>query len=239
MSGHSKWAKIHRQKSVSDAKKGVVFTRLGNAITIAARLGGGDAEMNFKLKLAIDKAKAANMPKENIERAIRRGTGEDAEKKIEEVTYEGFGPGGAAFVISCYTDSRNRTASTLKHLFSEHGGALGAPNSVLWQFESRGTLGIQNASLSEQQELELIDQGVVDIEKEGNTITLSCLPQNTEKIKKYLESLGISTEFAEIELVPKNTVGLSDEKSREKLERFIAELESYDEVNNYYTNAKF
>ena len=135
MSGHSKWAKIHRQKAVTDAKKGTVFTKHANIITIAARAGGGDPEMNFKLKLAIEKAKQANMPKDNIDRAIARGTGENDDKKIEEVAYEGFGPGGVAFIIECLTDNRNRTSANIKHIFSLYGGSLGSPNSVLWQFE--------------------------------------------------------------------------------------------------------
>src|SRR3989338_6576729 len=122
MSGHSRWAQIHRQKGVADTKRGALFTRMGNAVTIAAKTGGGNPETNFRLRLAIDQAKAVNMPKDNIERAIKRGTGELAGGKIEEITYEGFGPGGIAVIVTCLTDNRNRTAAAMKHLFAEHGG---------------------------------------------------------------------------------------------------------------------
>lgn len=237
MSGHSKWAKIHRQKAVSDAKRGGVFTKLTNAITVAARIGGGNIEMNFRLKLAIDKAKAHNMPKENIERAIRRGTGEDLKWAMEQILYEGFGPGGAAFVVECFSDNRNRTSALLKHIFAEHGGNLSAPNAVLWQFDLKGAVGLQH--LDEVLELELIDQGVIDIQKEDNIATLYCEPKNLQKIKQYLETQNISTTFVELEYIPKTPLAITDPKIKEKIEKFTTALEELEEVNEYYTNARY
>jgi len=235
MSGHSKWAKIHRQKAVTDAKKGTVFTKHANIITIAARAGGGDPEMNFKLKLAIEKAKQANMPKDNIDRAIARGTGENDDKKIEEVAYEGFGPGGVAFIIECLTDNRNRTSANIKHIFSLYGGSLGSPNSVLWQFEKKGMIGIKD--INEETELLLIDEGAENIERIDNSFTLTCDVGSLERLKKILETKKIQVAFADIEYIPKNTADVSDQATKEKIEKFISDIEELEEVNNYYTNA--
>ena len=149
MSGHSKWANIKRTKGAADAKRSSLFTKLARVITVAARDKGGDPEMNFSLRLAIEKAKAANMPKENIERAIKRGTGEiKGEAAIEELIYEGFGPGGIAIIIKCLTDNRSRTAAQMKHILTSHGGSLGSPNSVMWQFEQKGVIRISNEKLA-------------------------------------------------------------------------------------------
>ena len=240
MSGHSKWAKIHRQKAVADAKKGGVFTKLANVIIIATKAGGGNPDMNFRLKLAIDKAKASNMPKENIERAIKRGTGDLGDKKIEQVLYEGFGPGGIAFVVECLTDNKNRTSSNIKHLFSESGGSIGSPNSVLWQFENKGMIGIKKSiSFAEAMEIELIDLGVQDIQHDDNGCTLSCETSRLEHIKKFLEEKNIPIEFADMEHVPKNKVRVNDPSMINKLEKFISEIENNEDVNNYYTNAEY
>ena len=235
MSGHSKWAKIHRQKAVTDAKKGTVFTKHANIITIAARAGGGDPEMDFKLKLSIEKAKQANMPKDNIDRAIARGIGESDDKKIEEVAYEGFGPGGVAFIIECLTDNRNRTSANIKHIFSLYGGSMGSPNSVLWQFEKKGMIGIKD--INEDTELMLIDEGAENIERVGGSFTLTCDVGSLEKFKKILETKKIQVAFADIEYVPKNTADVSDQATKEKIEKFISDIEELEEVNNYYTNA--
>ncbi len=193
--------------------------------------------MNFKLKLVIEKAKMANLPKENIEKAIKRGTGELGGSAIEQVIYEGFGPGGSAFIIECLTDNRNRSSHAIKHIFNEYGGNLGAPNSVLWQFENKGIIGVKQ--LDDGLELELIDMGVSDIEKENELSTLYCLPHDLEKIKKFLESKHIGMEFAEQEFVAKNKTAINDAATKEKIERFVQALEENDEVNNYYTNAEY
>lgn len=235
MSGHSKWAKIHRQKSVTDNKRGALFTKLANAVAIAAKSGGGDPTTNFKLQLAIDQARAGNMPKDNIERAIKRGTGELGGGTIEEVTYEGFGPDGIAFMIECLTDNRNRTSAAMKHIFSKYGGNLGSPNSVGWMFKQRGVLHID--SINENLELELIDAGALDIIREDGGSSVLTNPADLKKIKDFLEQKEIKIEYAEIEQIPKEKKEVS-EKTKEKLEKIFNELDDNEDVNDFYTNAK-
>jgi len=186
MSGHSKWSTIKRQKGAADAKRGALFTRLGNQITVAAREGGGDPEMNFKLKLAIDMAKAGNLPKENMERAIKRGTGELAGEKIEEIIYEGFGPDGVAIMLQALTDNRNRTSSAVKHLFSKFGGNLGGPKAVSWMFIKRGVL--RTPQVDQALELALIDAGVEDILRDDEGVTILTQPNDLQKTKTDLEN---------------------------------------------------
>lgn len=238
MSGHSKWATIKRQKAVTDAKKAAVFTRLANAITIAAKEKGGDPTTNFSLRLAIEKAREANMPKDNIERAIKRGTGELGGNALEELTYEGIGPAKTQFIIKCVTDSRNRSASTIRHAFSECGGALGA---VSWNFEQKGVARIlknelEKINLSEELELELIDNGAQDIEKEEEGWTIYTKPEDLQRLKQFLEAKNITSESAKIECVAKEKQALSDEE-KEKVEKFIETLEENEDVDDYYTNA--
>jgi len=236
MSGHSKWHRIHRQKGVTDAKRGALFTRLGKAITIAAKEGGGQLETNFKLRLAVDQAKASNMPKDNIERAIKRGTGEMSGGVLEEVTYEGFGPAKVGFIVECVTDNRNRTAASIKHLFSKLGEGIASPNSIKWQFEKRGSVGI--LGLDEETELALIDAGATDIKKDKEGVTIFCEPAKLERIKKLLEEKNITLEFAEIGYFSNNEKEITNEGDKKKLENFISELEENEDVNNYYLNAK-
>lgn len=234
MSGHSRWSKIHRQKSVADSKRGALFTKLGNAITIAAKAGGGDPTMNFKLQLAIDKAKTGNMPKDNIERAIKRGRGEVEGKKIEEITYEGFGPSGTAFIIEALTDNRNRTSAVMKHILSKYGGSLGGPGSVAWMFEPKGIIRTQD--ISEQLELELIDAGASDITEEEGGMTVQTAPADLKKVKDRLEQAGKSVDYAEIEHIAKDQKSV-DDKTKEKLQKLFDELDNIQDVNNFYTNA--
>jgi YebC/PmpR family DNA-binding regulatory protein len=234
MSGHSKWAQIHRQKGVADAKRGAIFTRLGNNITIAVKTGGGgNPDTNFKLQLAIDKAKGSNMPKDNIERAIKRGTGEAEGGIIEEITYEGFGPDGVAVIVECLTDNRNRTSSSIKHALAKNGGSLGGPNSVSWMFEQKGVIAIRN--INENLELELIDAGVLDIEKEPEGVTIYTSFADLQKIKKLLEDKKIEIISAEIEQVPKEIKEVGPE-TVEKLEKMFQDLDDDGDVNNYFTN---
>jgi len=235
MSGHSKWATTKRQKGVADAKRGVIFTKLGRAITVAAKIGGGDPNANFKLRLAIDQAKTANLPKDNIEKAIKRGTGESNEGIIESITYEGFGPAGIAFIIECLTDNRNRTSSVIKHLLTKYGGSLNGPNSVSWLFEQKGVIRIN--SLTESLELELIDAGILDITRDSLGVTIYTTPNNLKKIKDFLEQKQINIEYAEIEQVAKDTKELGAE-DKERLEKLSAELDGDEDVNNYYSNAE-
>ena len=239
MSGHSKWATTKRQKAVVDAKKGSVFTKIGNLITIAARQKGGDPAVNFMLRMAIDKAKAANMPKDNIERSIKRGTGELGDAAIEELTYEGFGPAKAQFIVKSVTDNKNRSASTIRHLFTKYGGSFG---SAGWNFQEQGVVRIEKSEVRSQKledenfELELIEKGAQDIEKAEEGMTIYTQPGDLQKVKQFLEENNIVTETAGIEFVAKEKAAVSD-ADRETLEKFIEELEDNEDVSDYFTNA--
>lgn len=235
MSGHSKWATTKRAKAVVDAKRAGAFTKIANLITIAAREKGGDVETNFSLRLAVEKAKAINMPKDNIERAIKRGLGTLEGEILEEIRYEGYGPGGCAFIIDVLTNSRNRSSSEIKHLFSKYGGSLGAQNSVSWMFEKKGLIGIPDTSLSEELELSLIEAGARDIQgsEEGSTITAE--PENFSRLKAAVESLGITPAFAEIDTIPKTPIQL-DANARAAVEKFVEELDDRNDVTAYYSN---
>ncbi len=238
MSGHSKWSTIKRQKGAADQKRGALFTKLGNNITIAAREGGGDAEMNFKLRLAMDKAKAANMPKENIERAIKRGTGELAGDGIEEIVYEGFGPEGVAIYIEALTDNKNRTVANIKHILSKYGGNLGGPGSVAWMFDRKGVIRILSEDLEISEDdlsLKAIDAGAEDIVSEEDGIIIYTAPEKLEAVKKLLEKSGVKISFAETEFVPQDKVVVS-EAAKSNLEKLYEELEENEDISNYYTN---
>jgi len=241
MSRHSKWSKIKHQKGAEDAKRGVLFARLAKNITLAAREGGsGDPKMNFKLRLAIDQARAVNLPKENIERAIQKGLGASAEGQIERVQYEGFLPGGAAIIIDSMTDNRNRTSSVIKSLLSKYGGNMGLPNSVAWMFEKKGVVKISNyknliPNLEEFQ-LKMIDAGAEDFETEDEELTIYTTPENLQKIRDQLEKENINPDYAETEFVPKEKMEISNPAQKEKIEELFNELDDNEEVNNYYTN---
>jgi YebC/PmpR family DNA-binding regulatory protein len=239
MSGHSKWATTKRAKAVVDAKRGAIFTKLGNLITIAARKGG-DPAANFNLRMAIDKGKAVNMPKENIDRAIKRGTGELGGAVIEDLIYEGIGPAKTQFIIKSLTDNKNRSASTIRHLFTKYGGSFGA---VMWNFELKGVIRIMNYELriknyenNDEFELELIDAGAADIRKEEEGITIYTNPEDLQPVSQFLESKKIGTESAEIEYVAKEQVDL-DSEEQEQAQKFIDELDDNEDVSDYYTNA--
>lgn len=240
MSGHSKWATTHRQKEVADAKRGAIFTRLANTITIAAKEGGGDLASNFKLRLAIDKAKEGNMPKDNIERAVKRGTGELGEGQIEEILYEGFGPAGTALLIETLTSNRNRTVANLKHTLTKYGGNLGGNGSVAWMFDRLGVIRILNSELGDQNldelELKLIDLGVRDVAKEPEGLVIYTEPPDLPKIKNEIEKLKLKVENAETEYIPKNKININDKETKEKLANLLDELEENEDVNNYYFN---
>ncbi len=235
MSGHSKWATTKRAKAVVDAKRAVVFTRLAHGITLAAREKGGNPDINFSLRLAIEKAREASMPKENIERAIKRGTGELSGETLEEITYEGFGPGGVALLVETLTNNRNRTVSEIKHILTKHGGSLGAANSVAWMFEKKGVIGVPTSTLSEEAELSLIEAGAQDIQKEGSEATIITEVEDFQNVKSAAEKLGTKTEFAEFDYLPKNTVALSEEGT-EKLEKLLEEIEEHTDVLHHYSN---
>jgi YebC/PmpR family DNA-binding regulatory protein len=236
MSGHSKWETTRRSKAIVDAKKGAIFTKYAKLISVAARKGG-DPTINFSLRMAIDKAKSANMPKENVERAIKRGTGELGGTQIEELTYEGIGPVKSQFIVKCLTDNKNRTAAEVRHIFGEAGGSLG---SVLWNFELKGVILItaeelksKNLFKNDDFELELIDAGIQNILEEEEGVTIYTRPEDLQKIKQFLETKSLKTESAEVEYVPKEKRQLNDEE-KAKVQKFVDALEDHEDITNYY-----
>ena len=236
MSGHSKWATIKRSKAANDAKRGAIFTKLGNLITVAARDKGGDLDTNFALRMAVDKAKAANMPKDNIEKAIKRGTGELEGGQIVELYYEGFGPANTQFIVKSLTDNKNRSAANIRHLFANYGGSLGA---VMWNFDQKGVIRISNDEFrmeNEEMELELIEAGAQEIKKEDEGTTIITNLADLQPVIKYLDDKNIHTESAEIEYVPKDETSVEGD-DKEKIEKFIEELDDNEDVADYYTNA--
>jgi len=233
MSGHSKWATTKRAKEGKDAKRSSLFTKLSKNIAVAAR-GGADPEMNFKLRMAIDKAKAFSMPKDNIDRAIKKGGGDDGGAKIESHVYEGYGPGGVALIIEVLTDNKNRTVSNLKHILSKHGGNLGADGSVQWMFEIRGQIVLNKASLKEEEELQIIEAGAEDIDSDDEKIQVITNLDNLELIKNRLQKLGFELESSEMVYRPKEKVTVSKE---EQLLKLMDALDDDDDVNNIYINA--
>lgn len=236
MSGHSKWSTIKRQKGVADAKRSAIFTKLGKAIVVAARLGGADPAMNFRLRLAVEKAREASMPKDNIDRAIAKGSGTAEGQQLEEVTYEGFGPGGAAIIVEAVTDNRNRTVHEVKTLFSKHGGTMGNENSVRWQFDRRGVLRIAAEHLPKDHdtfELQMIEAGAEDVKDDPEGITLLTQPEALEKLKAELGATPVAS--ADIEYVPKTPLTLSDGETQ-KLHSLIEILEDHADVTNVWTN---
>lgn len=239
MSGHSKWAQIKRQKAVTDKKRGNLFTKLGNAITIAAKQGDPNPEINFKLRMAIEKAKAANTPNENIERAIKRGNGELEGVVIEEVVYEGFGPAGTALIIEATTDNKNRTTASLRNILTKYQGNLGSSGSVRWMFDKKGAIRIIKDKIINKDELtlKLIDAGVEDIVEEEEGLTVYTTAEELLRIKELIEKEGIVPESAEIELVPQNKTKIEDESVKVKINKLFEELEAHDDINNYFTNA--
>lgn len=236
MSGHSKWATTKRAKAITDAKKGAIFTKLANLITLSAKEKGGDVSTNFTLRMAIDKAKSVNMPKDNIERAIKRGTGELAGDTIEELVYEGFGPAKTQFIIKSLTDNKNRSAAGVRHLLTKYGGSMG---SVAWNFDQKGVIRITKEkfgdAIKEDFELEMIDAGAQDIKKEEEGLTIYTNIEDLNKVKDFLDAKNIEVESAELEYVAKEEQKISEEE-QEVLEKFIAELEENEDVSDYYSN---
>jgi len=232
MSGHSKWSKIKRKKGAADSKRSSLFTKISNAISVAAR-EGGDPEMNFKLRMAIDKAKSYSLPKENIDRSIKRGTGELGGNQIEEMIYEGYGPEGIALIIDVVTDNKNRASQNIKHILSKYGGKLGAPNSVKWQFDYKGVITLDKKELADDEQLKLIDTGAEDIETDDGVIVYTAVEQ-FENIKKKVEELELPILESGLEYVAKDLVKLNKEGSLIKL---FEDLDDCDDVNNFYSNA--
>ncbi len=237
MSGHSKWSTIKHKKSAQDAKRGKIFTRLTKEIMVAARLGGGDPSANPRLRAAIQAAKAENMPKDRIERAIKKGTGEIEGEKYEEIQYEGYGPGGVAVLIESMTDNRQRTVADLRHLFSKHGGNLGEPGSVAWMFEKKGLILIEKSAVDEETLMTVaLEAGADDLEEEDDLWEVHTDPSSFETVKEALEKEGIALQSAKVTMVPKNVVKLEDEKQVEKLLKLMDALEDHGDVQNVYAN---
>lgn len=240
MSRHSKWSKIKNQKGSADQKKGALFTKLSRIVTIAAR-GGGDPGANFKLRLAIDTAKAAAMPKDTIERAIAKGTGADKEGvQMIEDTYEGFGPGGTAFIVEVITDKKNRAFQDLKHAFSEHSGNLGGSGSVAWMFERRGVLRIPNDQFpmthKDELELKLIEGGAEDIIEEEGGITVYTKSDELKAVEEKIRTAGFTPEYTGLSWIPKEKVTPS-ENAHSQLTALEDALDEMEDVSEYYTNA--
>jgi len=234
MSGHSKWTQIKRQKGITDHKRSAIFTKLGNVISIASREGGEDSESNFKLRLAIEKAKQANMPKENIERAIKRGAGKLEGSKIEEIIYEGFGPNGIPLIIEVLTDNKNRAAANIKSILNKHNGSLSGPNSVLWKFKKCGVVKINKSKITnlEEFELKLMDLQIEDIEEENEKLIIYTKLKEFQKIKEKLEEQKIEIEYSEIEWINKEKIDFTAIK--EKMEKILEELNDEIDVNNVF-----
>lgn len=237
MSGHSKWAKIKRKKAGADAARGRLFTKLIREITIAARHGGGDPNANPRLRTAIDDARAANMPNENIERAIKRGTGQlNDGQALEEVVYEGYGPNGVALLIEAVTDNRNRTTSEIKHILSRHNGSLGTQGSVAWQFQTRGIITIDTKKYDEDTVLSLaLDGGALDVKNEDDNYQIITTPETFHKIKEILKNNSIEIVSSEITKIPQNTIPLN-EKDAEKVLKLFEALDELDDVQHVYGN---
>ncbi len=237
MAGHSHWAQIKRKKAAQDAKRGKLFTKLIREIMIAARLGGGDSSANPRLRAAIQAARAANMPKENIERAIRKGIGQEEGVKFEETVYEGYGPHGVAVLIESVTDNKRRTVGELRYIFSKCGGNLAEPGAVAWIFEQKGLIVLPREGIDEDKLLTLaLDAGAEDIreyEKEFEVITA---PQDFEMVKKALEEAGMKIESAKVTMVPKTTIRLEEEKAVQQMLRLLEALEDHDDVQRVYAN---
>lgn len=236
MSGHSKWSQIKRQKGAADVKKGIVFTKMAREIMLAAREGGGDPESNFRLRLAVDRARAVNMPRDNIERAIERATGGAEGSQMESVVYEGYGPGGVSVMVEAATDNRNRTASEIRAAFTRHNGKLGESGSVQWLFEQKGIIEIDAAGRdADEIALLAIDAGAEDVETEHGGITIYTPTAAFEKVKAALDSAGISAESAEVSMRPTNTVRLEGDQAR-KVVRLVEALEDLDDVQKVHAN---
>ena len=239
MSGHSKWSTIKRQKGANDARRGAIFTKLSREIIQAAKQGGGDPGMNFKLRLAVQRAKAQNMPNDNIERAIAKGTGGGTEEQLDEIQYEGYGPGGTAIIVSTLTDNRNRTVAEIRHQFSRSGGNLGENGSVAWQFEAKGLITIPtNGNDADELALQAIDAGAEDVDIGDGMVEVKTDPSNLEPVRKALESSGLEIENADFAMVPKVTVEL-DTKAAHQVLRLIEGLEDLEDVQRVYSNADF
>ena len=237
MSGHSKWSSIKHKKGAVDAKRGKIFTKLIKEITVAARMGGGDPDSNPRLRTAIQAAKNDNMPKDNIERAIKKGTGELEGVNYEESSYEGYGPGGAAILIETLTDNKNRAVADIRHIFSKNGGSLGENGCVAWMFEKKGYINVEKNGVDEDALMEVsIEAGADDVRDEDDSFEVITAPEDFEMVKSAIESAAIPYLLAEITMLPQSITNLEG-KEAEQMVRLMEALEDCDDVQKVYTNA--
>ena len=238
MSGHSKWENIKRTKGKNDAIRARITTKISKEITIAARMGGANPTGNMRLKLALLKARQNNVPKDNIKRAIAKGVGASSGAGFDEVTYEGYGPGGAAIIAECNTDNRNRMAADIRHAFTHHGGSLGATGSVAWMFKRRGTIVIDKDKCDEDTVMmAALDAGAEDVVTEGDTYQVITTPEDFVTVSEAIEAAGIPIEASEVEMIPNTTVALQGDQAK-TMKHLIEELEGMDDVQEVHHNAE-
>jgi YebC/PmpR family DNA-binding regulatory protein len=236
MSGHSKWHSIKHKKGATDAKRGKLFTKFIKEITVAARSGGGDPDANARLRKAVLDAKAGNMPNDTIDRAIRRGTGAETGIHYDEITYEGYGPGGVALLIEAVTDNRNRTVAEIRHVFSKNGGNLGETGSVGWLFEKKGYIVVDKAAKPEEELFEIaIEAGADDVRDDEDNVEIITSPENFESVQAAIKSAGIEPQVAEVSMVPQNYVKLEGSSAQQML-RLMEAMEDHDDVQKVYAN---
>ena len=236
MSGHSKWSTIKHKKAAKDAKRGKIFTKLIKEITVAARMGGGDINANPRLRTAVLTARGSSMPSDNIERAIKKGTGELEGVTYEEIQYEGYGPGGVAIIAQVLTDNKNRTVSEIRRMFAKHGGNMGETGCVGWMFDKKGILTVDKSQIDEDRLMDIaLDAGAEDVRDEGEVFEVIAQPEDFEKVKERLDQEKIAIASAQVSLVPKNTVDV-DAKNVEQVLKLSEELEDHDDVQNVAAN---
>ncbi|HEY3922215.1 MAG TPA: YebC/PmpR family DNA-binding transcriptional regulator [Gaiellaceae bacterium] len=238
MSGHSKWSSIKHKKGAADAKRGKLFSKLTRAIIVAAKEGGGDPANNATLASAIEKARSYSMPKDNIERAIAKGSGDGADgSNFEAIVYEGYGPEGVAVIVEALTDNKNRTASEVRHAFTKFGGSLGTTGAVAWQFERRGVVVVGGSGVDEEELfLAAADAGAEDVEADGDVFQVTSAPENLAAVREAIEAAGFTIDSAELSMVPKTTVVVDDESAAKSVMRLIEALEDDDDVQEVYAN---
>ena len=238
MSGHSKWSSIKHKKGAADAKRGQLFSKLSRAIIVAAKEGGADPDGNLALQNAIEKARSYSMPKDNIERAIAKGSGADADaSSYETIVYEGYGPEGVAVLVEAVTDNRNRTASDVRHAFTKHGGNLGTTGAVAWQFERRGVLLVAAAGADEEAlVLTAAEAGADDVELDGSSFIVTSAPEAVTPVRRALDEAGFAVESVDLAMVPKTTVAVSDESTARRIMNLVGGLEETEDVQDVYAN---
>jgi YebC/PmpR family DNA-binding regulatory protein len=237
VSGHSKWSSIKHRKAATDAKRGQLFTKLARAITVAAGEGGGDPEANYALAAAIEKARGYSMPKDNIQRAIDRGTGAgDASAQIERATYEGYGPAGVAVLVEALTDNRNRTSAEVRHAFDKNGGSLGEPGSVAWQFESKGVVLVDGERYSEDDLIPAIDAGAEDVVADGDSFKVLSAAEDLAAVRSAVADAGVEVQSAELTMEPRAVVDVADEADARAVMRLMDALDDRDDVDSVHAN---